>query len=67
MKRPLVSIPEIEDAMADVVMHPKYLDCITEYNRMLSVMGNVDGNEIVALCILAWLRSINDQDSSEVL
>lgn len=47
------TIPEIEDAMAEVLLHPAYSVTQAEYHRLLNIMSNVDGDEVIALVILA--------------
>ena len=48
------TISEIEDAMADIILDPQYQNTLIEYERLLSIMGNVDGNEVIALSLLAY-------------
>lgn len=47
----LKSIAEIEDYMAQVMLSPDYPKILAEYERRLAIMGNVDGNEVVALVL----------------
>jgi len=49
----LQTITEIEDAMADIIEASVYPFVLKEYHRMLEIMGNVDGDEIVALVLAA--------------
>lgn len=50
------TILEIEDGMNDIISDPmvRYERIVQEYNRMLSIMGNVDGDESIALALLAY-------------
>jgi len=50
------TIEEIEDAVADVILEPDYSKITQEFDRLLSIMGNVDGNEIIALVMVAIKR-----------
>lgn len=50
------TIKDIEDAMADVILDPNYERVREEYNKLLSIMGNVDGDEVIALVLLAKAR-----------
>ena len=52
----LHNVADIEDAMADVINAPSYANILAEYRRLLKIMGNVDGDEIVALVIVAELN-----------
>jgi hypothetical protein len=54
------TIKDIEDAMADAMLHPLYSAVIAEYQRLLAIMGNVDGDEVIALVMVA-LRNRNVQ------
>jgi len=47
------TIKEIEEGMANVLLHPSYDETRKEYHRLLFIMGNVDGDEIIALAILS--------------
>jgi len=47
------TIPEIEEAMADVILTSEYPAIVKEYERLLTIMGNVDGNEVIALVLCA--------------
>ena len=49
------TIREIEEAMANVLLHPSYKATCDEYHRLLSIMGNVDGDEVISLVIVAAL------------
>lgn len=51
------TIAEIEDAMATVMLRPEYPKLVAEFNRLLSIMGNVDDNEIISLVIVASVFS----------
>jgi hypothetical protein len=53
----MTTIPEIEDAMADCILSEGYPAVIAEYHRLLGIMGNVDGDEIVALVMVAIKRT----------
>lgn len=46
-------IKEIEEGMANVMLHSSYPKTVTEFERLLAIMGNVDGNEVIALVILS--------------
>lgn len=54
--KPLETIAEIEDCMAEVMSMPRYSSVQTEYHRLLSIMGNVDGDETIALTIVALVN-----------
>ncbi len=57
MIKPLNTIADIEGAMAHCMMQSNYPKILAEYERLLAVMGNVDGNEIVPLIMVAILES----------
>lgn len=50
----LTSISSIEDRMADIMSEPKYPQVVEEYERLLKIMGNVDGAEVIALVLVAF-------------
>lgn len=51
------TIVEIEDIMAEIMLHPAYMTVEAEYERLLAIMGNVDGNEVVALVLVALVNT----------
>jgi len=55
--KPLNTIPDIEECMATVMLTSNYQAILDEYHRLLSVMGNVDGDEIVAFVMVAILKA----------
>lgn len=55
--KPLSTIADIEGCMAHVMMQPSYPATLAEYRRLLEVMGNVDGDEVVALVIVSFLEA----------
>lgn len=52
--RVLNTIKEIEDAMADEIERPDYQAIALEYRRLLGIMGNVDGDEVISLVLTAF-------------
>lgn len=49
-----MDIKQIESAMSVIMIDwGKYDQIVMEYDKLLEVMGNVDGNEVVALVLLA--------------
>jgi hypothetical protein len=57
------TIVEIEAGMADLIaINPKYDQVVREYYRLLKIMGNVDGDEIIALVMLADENVQRDND-----
>ena len=50
------TVREIEAAMSDIMTDPmvRYEKIVAEYNRLLKIMGNVDGDEGIALALLAY-------------
>jgi len=53
---PLNTIADIEGCMAHVMMQPIYPKVQAEFHRLLTVMGNVDGDEIIVLVMVAILE-----------
>ena len=47
----LKTIAEIEEHMAQVMLSSDYPKIVAEYERRLKIMGNVDGNEVIALVL----------------
>lgn len=49
------TVPEIEDGMACIALEhaAKYEAVKKEYHRLLEIMGNVDGDEIILLLMVA--------------
>ena len=60
MTEPAVAF--IENEMAEVILSYPYEAIVKEYEDLLRVMGNVDGNEVVALVLLA-LRNVKGGQS----
>ena len=48
------AIAFIENEMAEVMLSCPYEAIVKEYECLLKVMGNVDGNEVVAMVLLAF-------------
>lgn len=55
--KPLNSIADIEGCMAHVMMQAMYPKILAEFHRLLAIMGNVDGDEIVPLVMVAVLET----------
>lgn len=51
----LDTIPQIEEAMAEVILQPGYEQFRLRYEVLLKIMGNVDGDEVLALVIVAFI------------
>ena len=50
----LNTIPEIEEAMAEVMTQPGYELVVKRFHHLLNIMGNVDGDEVIALVLVAF-------------
>lgn len=48
------TIHEIKYAMSSAILHPKYDAVKLEFHRLLSIMGNVDGDEVISLVLVAY-------------
>jgi hypothetical protein len=59
------TIKDIETEMGRIMVEgsPPYDKIMVEYERLLSIMGNVDGNEVIALVLLA-LHNVEKEDDS---
>lgn len=44
---------DIEEALAAIKQEPEFQLVLTEYNRLLAILGNVKDDDIVALVCLA--------------
>lgn len=47
---------ELETRLNLTMASPQFSDVIGEYARLLSILGNVDGDEIVALALIARMN-----------
>lgn len=56
MSKQMSSFKEITDAMADVIEAPGYPEVCKEFDRLLEIMGNVDGHEGTALVLVAYFN-----------
>jgi len=56
------TISEIEQAMSEIMLEPQYERIKHEYHRMLDIMGNVDGDEIIALVSVAIANVTKPKD-----
>lgn len=56
------TVKQIEDGMAEILLTPSYPAVQAEYNRLLGIMGNVDGDEVISLVLLAVTNASNAID-----
>jgi len=56
------TIREIEEQMADVMTSENipYQPIVDEFHRLLSIMGNADGDELIALTLVAMVNSVRE-------
>lgn len=49
----LVTEPELEAKLIEVMQRPEFPALCTKYHALLERLGNVDGNEVIALVMIA--------------
>lgn len=47
----------IETLLKAVMLSENFIKTKAQYNRMLGILGNVDGDEVIGLVVLAMLTS----------
>lgn len=52
----LVTAPELEAELIEVMQRPDFPQICERYEALLKRLGNVDGNEIIALVLIAINR-----------
>lgn len=57
----LVTEPEIEAKLIEVMGRPEFPQIVATYEALLTKLGNTEGNEVIALAIIAFESTRTDQ------
>ena len=49
----LITEPELEARLIEMMQRSEFAQTCASYERMLKQLGNVDGNEVIALALIA--------------